>query len=63
MFAKRISEDAKKALFNYFDGCDFPINAPPPHHNSPGYSELDLIISQFGLKQIKRLIVFIPGFN
>ena len=52
MSAKRISEDAKKALFNYFDGCDFPVNAPLPRHNSPGHTELDLIISPFGLKQI-----------
>ena len=52
MSAKRISEDAKKALFNYFDGYDFPINAPFPCYISPCRTELDLIISQFGLKQI-----------
>ena len=51
MSAKRISEDAKKALFNYFDGCDFPINDPLPRHNSPGHAELDTIISQFGLQR------------
>ena len=51
MSAKRISEDAKKALFNYFDGCDFPINDLLPRHNSPGHAELDTIISRFGLQR------------
>ena len=51
MTAKRISEDTKKALFNYFDGCDFPVNDPLPRHNSPGHKELDSIISRFGLQR------------
>ena len=52
MSAKRISEDAKKALFNYCNEYKVPINTPFPHHNSPGHTELDLIISWFGFKQI-----------
>ena len=52
MHANRISKDVKKALFDYFEGYDFPINTPLPRHNSPGHTELDLIISPFGLKQI-----------
>ena len=47
MSAKIISEYTKKALFDYFDGCDFPINDPLPRHNSPGHEELDSIISRF----------------
>ena len=52
MPVKRISEDAKKALFNYFNEYNFPINTPLPHHNSPSHTELDLMISRFGFKQI-----------
>ena len=49
--ATRISEDAKKTLFNYFNGCDFPVNDPLPRNNSPGHAELDTIISRFGLQR------------
>ena len=51
MFAKRISEDTKKSLFNYFDGCDFPVNDPLPRHNSQGHNELDSVISRFKLQR------------
>ena len=51
MSAKRILEDAKKALFNYFDGYDFPINGPLHRHNSQGHNELDPIISRFRLQK------------
>ena len=55
MPVKRISEDAKKALFNYFNEYNFPINTPLPHHNSPSHTELDLMISRFGFNQTQMV--------
>ena len=49
MSAKRISEDTKKALLNYFDGYYFPVNDPLPRHNYQGHNERDLLISRFRL--------------
>ena len=51
MSVKRISEDAKKTLFNYFDEYDFPVNDPLSRHNYPVHKELDLKISRFGLQR------------
>ena len=51
MSAKRISEDAKKSLFDYFDGYDSPVNDPLPRHNSQGHNKLDSVISRFRLQR------------
>ena len=51
MSTKRISEDAKNTLLNYFDGYDFPVNDSLLRHNSQGYNELDSIISRFELQR------------
>ena len=51
MSAKRTSEDAKKAIFNYFDGYDFPVNDHLPRHNYQGRNEFDSIVSRFGLQK------------
>ena len=59
----RRCQDAKKALFHYFNEYNVPINTPLPRHNSPGHTELDLIISRFGFKQITWLFTFSPGFH
>jgi len=59
----RRCQDAKKALFHYFNEYNVPINTPLPRHNSPGHTELDLIISRFGFKHITWLFTFSPGFH
>ena len=56
IIATIISPEAVYVLFGYFESHNFPSNQTLPRENSPGHEELDTIIHNFGLNELKLLV-------